>query len=106
MTAADYGRWVQAMMGGVDGWLKPDTLAGLTTPLGDQTYARGWITHPQDWAENTTTIAHEGSNTLWHAVVVASPRRGLGFYVLSNGGFNGRMTAVPLIQRLIAERAG
>ena len=72
-------------------------------PAGD---ARGWITRPETWAGGTTTIAHEGSNTLWHAIAVAAPDKGLGFFVLSNGGLEGRSAAVPLIRVLIAARTG
>ncbi|CAN5455155.1 hypothetical protein BH10PSE1_BH10PSE1_07300 [soil metagenome] len=105
MTLADYSTWVRAMIGGgPDGWLRPERIGVLTTALPGDGYAMGWIARPEAWAGGTQTIAHEGSNTLWHAIVVASPDRGLGFIVLSNGGIQGRSAAVPLIQKLIAGR--
>lgn len=105
MTLADYATFVQAMVGGApDGWLRPERIGVLTTPLPSDGYSMGWIARPESWAGDTMTIAHEGSNTLWHAIVVASPSKGLGFIVLSNGGLEGRSAAVPLIQRLIRER--
>lgn len=104
MTLNDYARWLQVMIGGEQRWLSAESLRGLVTPRDGQSYSRGWIARPEAWAGGTTTIAHEGSNTLWHAIAVASPEKGLGFFVLSNGGIQGRAAAVPLIQRLIAER--
>jgi len=105
MTLADYAAFVRAMIGGApEGWLKPERLGVLTTPLPGDGYSMGWIARPEAWAGDTITIAHEGSNTLWHAIVVASPGKGLGFMVLSNGGIQGRSAAIPLIQRLIRER--
>jgi D-alanyl-D-alanine carboxypeptidase len=106
MTLADYAIWIQAMIGGApEGWLRPERIGVLTTPLPGDGYAMGWIARPESWAGDTVTIAHEGSNTLWHAIAVAAPARGVGFIVLSNGGIQGRSSAVPLIQRLIRERA-
>lgn len=105
MTLADYATFVRAMIGGApEGWLRPERIGVLTTPLPGDGYSMGWIARPESWAGDTMTIAHEGSNTLWHAIVVASPAKGLGFIVLSNGGLEGRSAAVPLIQRLIRER--
>jgi D-alanyl-D-alanine carboxypeptidase len=105
MTLSDYARWTQAMIGGApEGWLRPERIGVLTTALPGDSYAMGWITGPAAWASGAQTIAHEGSNTLWHAIVVAAPERGLGFVVLSNGGFQGRSAAVPLVRKLIAAR--
>ncbi|MBN8528132.1 MAG: beta-lactamase family protein [Caulobacterales bacterium] len=104
MTLYDYARWLQVMIGGEQTWLSTEGVRGLITPREGQPYARGWITRPETWAGGTTTIAHEGSNTLWHTIAVAAPDKGLGFFVLSNGGLEGRVAAVPLIQKLIVER--
>lgn len=104
MTLNDYARWLQVMIGGEQRWLSAESLRELVTPREGQGYARGWITRPDAWAGGTMTIAHEGSNTLWHVIAVAAPETGLGFFVMSNGGIQGRSAAVPLIQRLISER--
>lgn len=105
MTLADYATFVQAMIGGApEGWLRPERIGVLTTPLPGDGYSMGWIAQPASWAGDTMTIAHEGSNTMWHAIVVAAPAKGLGFIVLSNGGLEGRSAAAPLIQRLIRGR--
>ena len=106
MTLNDYARWLQVMIGGRQDWLSAEGVRGLTTPREGQPYARGWIVRPETWADGTTTIAHEGSNTLWHVIAVAAPDKGFGAFVLSNGGLEGRTAAVPLIRRLIVERMG
>ncbi|CAN5237964.1 hypothetical protein BH10PSE2_BH10PSE2_00480 [soil metagenome] len=110
MTLADYARFVQAMIGGTPApgakpWLRPERIGVLTTPLSGDGYAMGWLAQPAPWANGAMTIAHEGSNTLWHAIVVAAPARGLGFIALSNGGLEGRAATVPLIQALIRQQA-
>ncbi len=108
MTVADYGRYMQATVGGgpVD-WLKPETLAALTAQTeGAPGYALGWLTQPASWAGGKIGIGHEGSNTLWHSFAIGSMDLGLGFIVLSNGGLGGRPAAVELMRSLIAIRTG
>lgn len=96
MTMADYGRFLQAMMGaGPDGWLSADSLARLTTPAPGDGYALGWIVMPGGM------IGHEGSNTLWHVIGVAKPAEGRAVIVASNGGMAGRTATAPLARRLI-----
>jgi len=103
MTLADYSTWIQAMIGGApEGWLRPERIGVLTTALPGDGYALGWIASPGPWAGGRPTIAHEGSNTLWHAIAVACPELETGYVVLSNGGMEGRSATVPLIQALIA----
>lgn len=101
MTIADYGRFLQAMMGAGpkdevgDGWLSADSLARLTTPAPGDGYALGWIVMPGGM------IGHEGSNTLWHVIAVAKPAEGRAVIVASNGGMAGRAATAPLARRLI-----
>ena len=98
MTLADYGRFVQAVMGGgPQGWLSADSLTRLTTPLEGDRYALGWISGPDG------AVAHEGSNTLWHAIVIMQADRGRASIVLSNGGLSGRAASAPLAQRLLRD---
>lgn len=105
MTLADYGRFVQAMIGGAPaGWLAPERIGVLTTALPGDGYAMGWIARPEDWNGGAPTLAHEGSNTLWHAIAVASREKGLGFIALSNGGITGRAVTVPMLKAMIAAR--
>ncbi|WP_332678296.1 serine hydrolase domain-containing protein [Brevundimonas sp.] len=105
MTLADNGRWVQAMLGGgPEGWLGADSLARLTTTTETSpAYALGWITRPAPAGGGLgRTIGHEGSNTLWHAVVMAAPDRGLGFIACSNDAANGAAACRQLVQGLMA----
>lgn len=105
MTLADNARWLQAVLGGgPQGWLGDDSLTRLTrTDEADPAYALGWIVRPAPAAGGMgRTIGHEGSNTLWHAMVVAAPDRGLGFIACSNDAAKGAMACRRLIQRLMA----
>jgi CubicO group peptidase (beta-lactamase class C family) len=96
MTLADYGRFVQAMMGGgPQDWLSIGSLSRLTAPPAGDRYALGWIVGPDG------AVAHEGSNTLWHAIVIARPTAGRASIVLSNGGLAGRTATAALALRLL-----
>lgn len=98
MTLTDYGRFLAAMMGGAPGWLGPDSLRALTSPPpGEPAYAAGW-------GVRGGRLAHEGSNTMWHAAVALDPERRLGFVTVANDGGPGRVACQQLMQRLLAER--
>lgn len=102
LTLADNARWVQAMVGGgSQDWLGADSLTWLTTTKEqDPAYAQGWITRPSGALGRT--IGHEGSNTMWHAMVVAAPDAGVGFLACSNDAARGAAACRQLIQRLMA----
>ena len=104
MTLADNARWVRAMVGGgPGGWLGADSLTRLTTTTETApAYALGWISEPASpFSPLGATIAHEGSNTMWHAIVVAAPERGLGFIACSNDAAKGGPACQQLISRLV-----
>ncbi|MGW8703720.1 serine hydrolase domain-containing protein [Brevundimonas sp. NPDC055814] len=89
MTAADYARFLKVFLTEGDGWLKPETVRRLVTPGEGRTYACGWIVlPPQPWARGPV-IAHEGSNTLWHAIALVDPAGGRAVLGLSNDGGRG-----------------
>ena len=89
MTAADYARFLRVFLTQGDGWLKPETVQRLTTPAEGQSYAYGWIVlPPQPWAKGPV-IAHEGSNTMWHALAIVDPAGGRALFGLSNDGGRG-----------------
>jgi len=98
MTLADYATWLRVFLTDGGGWLEPETVAVLTDPGGyeGQPYALGWIAPPNvPWARGKA-LAHEGSNTLWHAVAAVGPARGAAFIGLANvsmeaGAANGLM---------------
>ncbi len=105
MSLADYGRFVAAMMGGSPDWLSEASRAQLLTAAAGAppAYAAGWAVGTTPWAGNGgpgLTITHNGSNTMWFAVVMAAPERGLGFIALSNDGVAGQRACGALVRRL------
>ncbi|HEV8378664.1 MAG TPA: serine hydrolase domain-containing protein [Tepidisphaeraceae bacterium] len=63
--------------------LKPETFKKLHTPVG--TYAMGWAVHNRGWAKGPV-LSHMGSNTMWLAVVSASPQENRAILVMCNQG--------------------
>ena len=101
MTAADYGRFLQVFLTEGGGWLKPETIQRLITPAEGQGYAYGWIVlPPQPWAKGPV-IAHEGSNTLWHAIAIVDPAGGRALFGLSNDGGRGGSACQALVMGLL-----
>ncbi|MET4682472.1 serine hydrolase domain-containing protein [Brevundimonas faecalis] len=89
MSAADYARFLKVFLNEGDGWLKPETVRRLITPAEGQAYACGWIVlPPQPWAKGAV-VAHEGSNTMWHAIVIVDPAGGQAVMGMSNEGVRG-----------------
>ena len=62
-------------------YLKPTSLKKLHTPSG--TYAGGWVVVTRPWAKGVT-LSHNGSNTMWHAVVWLAPNIDRGYIVVTN----------------------
>lgn len=88
MSLADYATWLKVFLTDGGGWLRPESIAALSTPGAgaDTPYAGGWIVPPHaPWASGPV-LMHEGSNTLWHAVAAVAPVRGVAFIGLSNQG--------------------
>lgn len=111
MALADYGRFLEAMMGGRPDWLGPDSLERLTTPPpGDPpAYACGWGVGEQPWGGiggPGPVLGHDGSNTLWHVSAAVAPRRGLAIVTASNEGAAGRAACQALGRRLVPIAAG
>lgn len=104
MSLADQARWLGAMMGGgPEGWLGPDSRTRLTTTADTApAYAFGWIVQQGPLGP---LIAHEGSNTLWHAIVAAAPGRGLGFVAVANAESRGAAATQALVRRLMVRAA-
>ena len=101
MTAADYARFLQVFLKDGDGWLKPETIRRLVTSPAGQSYAYGWIAlPPQPWAKGPA-IAHEGSNTMWHAIAILDPAGGRALFGLSNDGERGGPACQALAMGLL-----
>jgi len=101
MTAADYARFLQLFLTEGGGWLKPETVRRLVTPGEGRNYAYGWIVlPPQPWAKGPV-IAHEGSNTLWHAIALVDPAGGRAVFGLSNDGGRGGPTCQAMAMEML-----
>jgi CubicO group peptidase (beta-lactamase class C family) len=104
VSLEDYAKFVRVFLtDGGQGFLTPDSIARLTTPVGseDRGYALGWGTFKsRGWAKGPV-LWHEGSNTLWHAVVVVGPKRGVAVITASNDEARGAKATETLAARLI-----
>ncbi|HYC74418.1 serine hydrolase domain-containing protein [Brevundimonas sp.] len=106
MTVADYARWTRAISGDGD-WLSGESLTRLnTTTETEPAYSLGWIVQPAPpsgaFAGAGDTLAHEGSNTMWHTLAVVAPTPGLAVFTFANDGTKGPAACRMLAQRLIA----
>jgi len=106
MTLSDYARFIGVFLNDGAGWLSPDSLRILTTPApGDGPgYACGWGVREQAWAGADgpgPVLAHEGTNTMWHAFAAVAPQRGLAVVTVANDFTTGRAGCQQLGQRLI-----
>lgn len=105
MTLDDYARFVRLFLTDGGGVLSPQSVRRLTTPDEGADYALGWIVRPQAWAQGPV-LAHEGSNTMWHAFVAIAPELGLGIVTLSNDHGRGGPACTALARGLIGAYAG
>lgn len=98
-----YAAFLRLFLNDGGAYLRPATLAHLLVPPPGrgETYAGGWIIRTPRWGQGPVH-GHEGSNTLWHAVVLVAPRRGLAFATVANqGGPAGARAARSLAERLV-----
>lgn len=99
LSLADYARFVQVFLNNGGGWLQPDSLQRLAIPRGgaQDGYALGWQTYGhRPWADGPV-LAHEGSNTLWHAAVLVAPAKGLGVITVCNASAGGGAQAAQAL---------
>lgn len=88
MSLGDYAKWLGVFLNDGAGWLKPETVATLATPLPGEgmPYGLGWIVLPgQAWSKGPI-LTHNGSNTMWYATAVVAPSLGAAFIGLTNQG--------------------
>lgn len=86
----DWAKFVALHLQGENGnakLLKPETFQRLHRPINELTpqYAFGWIITKRDWADGRT-LTHNGTNTLWFAVVWMAPKKDLAVLVVCNQG--------------------
>ncbi|MDG2530734.1 serine hydrolase domain-containing protein [Caulobacter endophyticus] len=85
MTLADHARFARLFLKD-NAILSADSVKRLTTPVGDAIYALGWLVVPtQPWSKGPLLV-HEGSNTMWHEVIMLAPGRGAAIITASNVG--------------------
>ncbi|RZJ85712.1 MAG: class A beta-lactamase-related serine hydrolase [Brevundimonas sp.] len=101
-TLEDYARFLAVFMGEGAGWLTPESVARLSTPVETPppAYAAGWIVLPtRAWAQGRPLV-HEGSNTMWHVVAAVAPKAGKAAVTVVNEGL---ANAAPgaLMERLV-----
>ncbi len=88
MSLADLARWGQEHLRGARGTdgvlLKAATMAHLYQPHPDGPYALGWVSEQP--AGGRPIIWHNGSNTMWHAILMLDPAADRGIVLTTNGG--------------------
>ena len=107
MSLHDYAKFLRIFMSAGNRFLKPDSIARLTTPqgTGDRSYALGWITfQSRPWAKGPV-LAHEGSNTMWHAFTAVGPVRRRAVVAVCNAHSGGgdaaaQQLGLELVRRL------
>lgn len=97
MPLDDYARFLRLFLTGGGDYLKPETLARLTTPAPGADYALGWgVATGKPWARGPR-LGHEGSNTMWHAMAVVAPARGVALVSVSNAYPSGPVRAGSIL---------
>lgn len=106
LTVPDLVRWVQAHLRGErgeDGLVSASSFRRLHRPVvegGD--YAMGWSVLPTG---RQRIIWHNGSNTMWYAIVGFDPDEDLGVVLITNGGIGARGLLDAGLQQLIDDWA-
>jgi CubicO group peptidase (beta-lactamase class C family) len=89
LSVGDLARWgLEHLRGerGVDGLVRAETFRRLhAPPRSDASYALGWAVRREG---DRRTIWHNGSNTLWYAIVAFDPEADLGVVIVTNGSIN------------------
>lgn len=106
MPLEDYAKFLRLFLTGGADYLKPETIAHLTTPAPGADYALGWgVSTGKAWARGPR-LGHEGSNTMWHATAMVAPARGVALVSVSNAYPPGATKAgLTLIEQLQARFA-
>jgi CubicO group peptidase (beta-lactamase class C family) len=86
----DLARYVLFHLAGERGegrLLKTETFKKLHEPVGGGDYALGWVVLERKWAHGRA-LMHNGSNTMFYAVIWAAPKRNCAVIVATNTGSN------------------
>lgn len=110
MSLEDLAAYVRAHLEGelgTDGILRAETFHTLHTPLEGQTYALGWIR----FADGNGPAAivpgdlwmHNGSNTIWYAIVFFAPEEEVAVAVTTNAGLHNAQSVNRFAIRLLQD---
>lgn len=103
-SLTDYAKFVRLFLTDGGGYLKPETIAHLTTPPPGADYALGWgVAADKPWAKGPR-LGHEGSNTMWHAVAIVAPARGVAIIAVSNAFPSGEVGAARTLVDQLQQR--
>jgi CubicO group peptidase (beta-lactamase class C family) len=80
---ARYGGWHARSIRTTARILGPASFTKLHAPPPGGDYALGWVVLPREWAGGTA-LMHNGSNTMWYAVMWLAPAKDLAFVAATN----------------------
>src|SRR6185436_14309996 len=102
MSIADLARWGQEHLRGErgqDGILKAATFQFLhTPPVTPGDYALGWVSQTKN---GQRVIWHNGSNTMWYAILAFNADSDKGVVLVTNGSINARVGLDALAFELV-----
>lgn len=87
-SIGDWARYASFHLAGARGQARLLSRASFEKLHADnhgQEYAFGWVIRKDGWARGRL-LAHDGSNTMWYAVIVLAPERNVGFVIACNAG--------------------
>lgn len=82
-SIADWAKFVSLWLKTENPILERKYLDKLIEPVGNHFYAAGWGVAAHDWA-NGITFNHSGSNEIWYASVIVTPKFDRAFVVATN----------------------
>ena len=80
-SIADWAKFLALQLTTGNQFLERKYLDKLIEPVGS--YASGWLVEERAWAKGITLI-HDGSNEIWYALVIVSPKVDRAFVVATN----------------------
>ncbi len=82
-SIADWAKFISLWLTKVNPILERKYLDKLIEPVGDHFYAGGWGVAEHEWAKGIT-FNHAGSNEIWYALVLVTPKLNRAFVVATN----------------------
>jgi CubicO group peptidase (beta-lactamase class C family) len=104
----DLAAYVREHMNGEAGagtLLSAESYRRLHREVGDH-YALGWADERTEWAGGERVVWHNGSNSMWYALIGFLPEHRLGFVAVSNGGMGSEAVVTKAFRELAREWSG